>query len=123
MTLGRLSDGAAVAGVLTASEVPPGLLDDTIKGGATVASSGGLKLAGGSGTAAGGGGPSLDGTVTLVGSLGPNGEVVSVAAGPTTSLKAIVPCLKAVMASGGFAPPDGGSAEVSVIATFRALAP
>ncbi len=64
------------------------------------------------------GDPSLAGTLTLVALLGPQGEVTSVTGGDTSNLKPIVPCLKAVMTSGMFAPPDGGTAAVSVEATF-----
>jgi hypothetical protein len=67
--------------------------------------------------------PSIAGTVTLGASIGPNGDVLSVGGATKTSLKAIVPCLKAVIASDLFAPPDGGSALVSVVVTFAVQTP
>ncbi|MBW2458877.1 MAG: hypothetical protein JRI68_30535 [Deltaproteobacteria bacterium] len=178
-TIGALGDGQTVADVLSASDVPAGLLDEELKGGVTTAPQGGLKLGGG---AAGGGAsltaigpgsgvatsrsavkpptgsvavkaqvakgkvanaasvvarmrgrfrrcyahgqksdPSLAGTLTLVAAIGAKGEVLSVAGGEKSSLKAFVPCVKAVIASAMFAPPDGGSAAVSVEATFTKM--
>lgn len=61
--------------------------------------------------------PELQGSVTLVAKIGPNGEVQSVSGGGG-GLGAIVGCLKGVVASGGFSPPEGGSAVVTIPITF-----
>ncbi|MEZ4437839.1 MAG: AgmX/PglI C-terminal domain-containing protein [Polyangiaceae bacterium] len=61
--------------------------------------------------------PELQGSVTLVAKIGPNGEVRGVSGGGG-GLGSIVPCLKAVVASGGFSPPDGGGATVTIPITF-----
>ena len=62
--------------------------------------------------------PEMQGSVTLVAKIGPNGEVRGVSGGGGGGLGAIVPCLKAVVGSGGFAPPDGGGATVTIPITF-----
>jgi hypothetical protein len=62
--------------------------------------------------------PEMQGSVTLTAKIGPNGEVLSVGGGGGGSLGSIVPCLKAVVSSGGFAPPDSGSAIISIPITF-----
>ena len=62
--------------------------------------------------------PEMQGSVSLTAKIGPNGEVLSVGGGGGGSLGAIVPCLKAVVSSGGFAPPDSGSAIISIPITF-----
>lgn len=62
--------------------------------------------------------PEMAGSVTLVAKIGPNGEVLGVSGGGGGGLGAIVPCLKAVVSSGGFAPPDGGGATVTIPITF-----
>jgi hypothetical protein len=62
--------------------------------------------------------PEMAGSVSLVARIGPNGEVLSVGGGGSGGLGAIVPCLKAVVRGGGFSPPDGGSAIISIPITF-----
>jgi hypothetical protein len=62
--------------------------------------------------------PEMQGSATLTAKIGPNGEVLGVGGGATGSLGPIVPCLKAVVRSGNFAPPEGGSAVVSIPITF-----
>ena len=62
--------------------------------------------------------PEMQGSVTLVAKIGPNGEVRGVGGGGGGSLGPIVGCLKAVVGSGAFAPPDGGGASVTIPITF-----
>ncbi len=62
--------------------------------------------------------PEMQGSVQLTAKIGPNGEVRGVGGGGGGSLGAIVPCLKAVVSSGAFAPPEGGSAIISIPITF-----
>ncbi len=62
--------------------------------------------------------PEMSGSATLVAKIGPNGQVTSVGGGAGGSLGSIVPCLKAVVRSGAFSPPEGGSAVVSIPITF-----
>lgn len=62
--------------------------------------------------------PTLQGSVSLVAKVGQSGEVVSVSGGGG-GLGAIVPCLKAVVRSGGFSPPEGGMGLVSISIIFR----
>ena len=62
--------------------------------------------------------PEMAGSVSLVATIGPNGEVRGVSGGGGGGLGAIVGCLKAVVRSGAFAPPEGGSAVVSIPITF-----
>ncbi len=62
--------------------------------------------------------PEMQGSVTLVAKIGPNGEVQGVSGGGGGGLGAIVPCLKAVVSSGGFSPPEGGGANVTIPITF-----
>jgi hypothetical protein len=57
--------------------------------------------------------PDMAGSVTLVATLGPNGEVRSVGGGGGP-LAPIVPCLKSVVQSGGFSPPACGAAVISI---------
>lgn len=61
--------------------------------------------------------PGLQGAVTLVAKLGAGGEVTKVTGGGG-ALGAIFPCLEAVVRSGGFSSPEGGSAIVSIPITF-----
>jgi hypothetical protein len=61
--------------------------------------------------------PDMQGQVTLVAKIGPNGEVMGVSGGGG-ALGPIVGCLKAVVAGAQFAPPDGGSATVAIPITF-----
>jgi hypothetical protein len=61
----------------------------------------------------------LRGSVTLVARIGPNGQVLGVQ-GDSVELAAIVPCLKAAVASGAFSPPDNGTgATISIPLTFE----
>ncbi len=181
-TIGALGDGQTVANLLSAGDLPAGLLDAEANRGVTTGRQGGRRLGGGSAGAAGGGGtlttigsgsaattgspaarsptgsvavktpvvhgkvanaasvvarmrgrfrrcyargqksdPSLAGTLTLVASIGAKGEVLSVVGGEKGRLKAILPCVKAVIASAMFAPPDGSSAAVSVEVTFTKM--
>lgn len=64
------------------------------------------------------GDPTLEGSVSLLAKVGQSGEVVSVSGGGG-GLGAIVPCLKAVVQSGGFSPPEGGMGLVSISIMFR----
>ncbi|MBI4952369.1 MAG: cell envelope integrity protein TolA [Myxococcales bacterium] len=62
--------------------------------------------------------PSLQGSVTLVATIGPNGEVRSVSGGGG-ALGSIVGCLKGVVQSGAFAKPeDGTGAVISIPINF-----
>lgn len=62
--------------------------------------------------------PELQGSVMLVAKIGPNGGVQGVGGGGG-ALGPIVGCLKGVVASGGFSPPDNGvGATVSIPITF-----
>jgi uncharacterized membrane protein YgcG len=61
--------------------------------------------------------PDMAGSVVLVAKIGPNGEVQGVSGGGG-SLGPIIGCLKSVVQSGGFSPPDGGSAVISIPITF-----
>ncbi len=64
------------------------------------------------------GNPEIQGSVMLVAKIGPNGGVRGVGGGGG-GLGAIVGCLKGVVASGGFSPPDNGvGATVSIPITF-----
>jgi hypothetical protein len=62
--------------------------------------------------------PNMQGSVTLTAKVGPNGEVMGVGGGGGGSLGSIVGCLKAVVSGGGFSPPDGGSAVITIPITF-----
>jgi len=62
--------------------------------------------------------PDMEGSVTLTAKIGPNGEVQSVGGGGSGDLAPIVPCLKAVVSGGGFAPPEGGGAVVTIPISF-----
>ncbi|MSP23873.1 MAG: AgmX/PglI C-terminal domain-containing protein [Myxococcales bacterium] len=57
--------------------------------------------------------PQLAGSVTLVATVGPNGEVLSVH-GSGSPLGSIDECLNGAVSSAGFAPPEGGSAVVVI---------
>jgi len=61
--------------------------------------------------------PDMSGSVVLTAKIGPNGEVQSVGGGGG-SLGPIIGCLKGVVQSAAFSPPDGGSAIVSIPITF-----
>jgi hypothetical protein len=62
--------------------------------------------------------PEMQGSVMLTAKIGPNGGVTSVGGGGGP-LAPIVGCLKGVVASGGFSPPDNGTgAVVSIPITF-----
>ncbi len=62
--------------------------------------------------------PEMQGSVVLVAKIGPNGGVQGVSGGGGP-LAPIVGCLKGVVASGGFSPPDNGvGATVSIPITF-----
>ncbi|MSP24002.1 MAG: AgmX/PglI C-terminal domain-containing protein [Myxococcales bacterium] len=61
--------------------------------------------------------PELAGSVTLVAKVGENGEVRSVSGGGG-ALAAISGCLKSVVQSASFAPPEGGSAVIAIPITF-----
>lgn len=61
--------------------------------------------------------PTLQGSVSLLAKVGQSGEVVSVSGGG--GLAPILPCLKAVVRSGGFSPPEGGMGLVSISIIFR----
>jgi hypothetical protein len=62
--------------------------------------------------------PGAAGQVTLNAKIGPRGEVQSVQSVGGQSLGPILGCLKAVVLSGQFPPPVGGSASVSIPLTF-----
>jgi hypothetical protein len=62
--------------------------------------------------------PEMAGSVALVAKVGAKGEVVGVGGGGGGSLSAIIGCLRAVVASEKFAPPDSGSATVSFPISF-----
>ena len=62
--------------------------------------------------------PEMSGNVTLVATIGPNGEVLSVGGGGGGGLGAIVGCLKSIVQSASFSPPEGGKAIVSIPITF-----
>lgn len=62
--------------------------------------------------------PEMQGSVTLTAKVGPNGEVLGVGGGGGGSLGSIVGCLKAVVSSGSFSPPEGGSAVITIPITF-----
>lgn len=62
--------------------------------------------------------PDMQGSVTLTAKIGPNGEVLGVGGGGGGAIGPIVGCLKAVVQSGGFSPPEGGGAIVSIPITF-----
>ncbi len=64
------------------------------------------------------GDPELAGSATLIAKIGPHGEVMSVGGGASGGFSTIVPCLKSVVRSGGFAPPEGGSALIGIPITF-----
>ena len=61
--------------------------------------------------------PDMAGSVTLMATIGPNGEVQSVGGGGG-SLGAIMGCLKGVVSGAAFSPPEGGKAFVSIPITF-----
>jgi len=58
--------------------------------------------------------PDLQGSVSLTAKVGPNGEVLSVGGGGG-GLGSIMGCLKAVVQSAAFAPPEGGQTAVVAI--------
>lgn len=63
--------------------------------------------------------PTLQGSVTLVAKIGPNGNVMSVSGGGGP-LAPITGCLKSIVRSGGFNPPtSGGGAVIAIPITFR----
>ena len=62
--------------------------------------------------------PEMSGNVTLVATIGPNGEVLSVGGGGGGGFGAIVGCLKSVVQGASFSPPEGGKASVSIPITF-----
>jgi len=61
--------------------------------------------------------PDMSGSVVLVATIGPNGEVQGVGGGGG-SLGPIIGCLKGVVQSAAFSPPEGGRAVVSIPITF-----
>ena len=124
-TGGQAGGGATTAGTAKAQEGPKG---SAMVGGAGVA---GGKVANASSVVARMRGrfrncynsglktnPEMAGSATLTAKIGPNGEVLSVGGGASGNLSAIVPCLKAVVRSGAFSPPEGGSAFISIPITF-----
>ncbi|MCA9624129.1 MAG: cell envelope integrity protein TolA [Myxococcales bacterium] len=62
--------------------------------------------------------PEMQGSAQLVAKVGTNGEVLSVSGGGA-GLGPIMGCLRAVVQSGAFAPPEGGSGLVSISVIFR----
>ncbi len=62
--------------------------------------------------------PEMAGSVSLVARVGPNGEVTSVGGSASGPLSKIVPCLKAVVRSAAFSPPEGGSAVIVIPISF-----
>jgi hypothetical protein len=61
--------------------------------------------------------PSMQGSTVLVARIGSNGEVLGVTGG-AGEMAPIAGCLKAVVSSGGFAVPAGGSPTISIPVTF-----
>ncbi len=61
--------------------------------------------------------PDMAGSVTLIAKIGPNGDVQGVS-GTSTSLGPILGCLKSVVSSGSFSPPEGGPAVIEIPITF-----
>ena len=59
--------------------------------------------------------PEARGSVVLRAKIGSKGQVLHVADKGPESLKAVTPCLKAVVRAGAFAPPSKGSAIVSFV--------
>jgi hypothetical protein len=62
--------------------------------------------------------PDMSGAVTLVARVGPNGEVSSVTSSGAPSLAPITGCLKAVVISAQFDPPEGGQAVLTIPISF-----
>lgn len=62
--------------------------------------------------------PDAEGTIRLTIRVGPGGEVLSVAAASTGNLGSAVACVRARASAAQFAPPEGGSAVVTVPVTF-----
>ncbi len=59
--------------------------------------------------------PKAGGNAMLKAKIGPYGQVQGVSHNSAKSLKSVIPCLKAVVRSGAFAPPSNGSATVSFV--------
>lgn len=63
--------------------------------------------------------PTMSGSLTVDASIGPTGEVVSATTKRVKGLSAsVASCIKAVVSSRTFAPPEGGSATLSIPVTF-----
>jgi hypothetical protein len=62
--------------------------------------------------------PEMEGSAGLLAKVGSSGEVTGVSGGGG-GLSPIMPCLKAVVRSGGFSPPEGGTGLVSISIIFR----
>jgi hypothetical protein len=63
--------------------------------------------------------PGMEGSVTLVVRVGPNGEVQRVTPSGGSGLAPIIPCLVAVMQSAVFEPPGAEGAVLSVPIVFK----
>jgi hypothetical protein len=59
----------------------------------------------------------MDGTVTLTATIDAKGWVTAVG-GKSQALAPVLPCLKAVVASGGFSQPKGGAATILIPLSF-----
>ena len=62
--------------------------------------------------------PDAEGRITLTIKVGPGGEVQSVTASPSGNLGSSVACVRARASAAQFAPPEGGTAVISVPVTF-----
>jgi hypothetical protein len=63
-------------------------------------------------------GQPVHGSVKLTATLGARGEVTGVSHQGDPSLEPVVPCLKSVVRTGAFPPPNGGAAIVEIPLTF-----
>lgn len=62
--------------------------------------------------------PNIQGSITLTAKIGPNGNVKGIDEKGDGGLAPIIPCLKAVVSSGKFTPPQGGDSKVVIPIKF-----